>query len=121
MAGYKYFLQTYNKHWLDYPLKLWQVSRLKATVLYNHHACIKHCTAVVYRVKHWQKIEWEEEDIEQILYRDIHGQWIECADPHDGYETELVSEEEAHELARDELAYYLERFESIVRKSEKTA
>ena len=121
MGWPKYFLHTYDNNWLEHPLNPWQVSRMKASVRYKHRSCIHYCTAVVLRVKLWHKPEWDDDDIEQILYRDIHGEWIECADSHDGYDTQMVTDSEAHDLALEELSYYLERFHSMSHAPEKTA
>jgi len=51
-------------------------------------------------------MEWEDEDIEQIMYRDIYGNWIESNDP---YDTAMITESEAAALIDQEYEYYNER------------
>ena len=103
---YKYFMFQYGEGGFENPLPFTRVSEIHASIRFKHRSCIRYCTAAIFCVKHWRKMEWEDEDIEQIMYRDIYGNWIESNDP---YDTAMITESEAANLIDQEYEYYNER------------
>jgi len=103
---YKYFMAQYGGVDFENSLPFALVSEIYASIRFQHRRCIRYCTAVIFCVKHWRKMEWDDNDIEQVMYRDIYGNWIESNDP---YDTIMVTEAEAADLIDEEYEYYNER------------